>query len=80
MNRFQMNRRLLSDLYKQKELLASNSFAGKDRKFLARFPEYKRVWRWEQELRSAFIFVSELPDYDVKANSKLKSIIDELMY
>lgn len=69
---------LLSDLYKQKELLSGNSFAGKDKQFLARFPQFKRVWRWEQQLRSAFIFASELPDYDVKANTQLKSIIDEL--
>ena len=69
---------LLSDLYKQKELLSGNSFAEKDRKFLARFPQYKRVWRWEQQLRAAFIFASELPDYDVKANSQLKSIIEEI--
>ncbi len=69
---------LLSDLYKQKELLSGNSFAGKDRQFLARFPQFKRVWRWEQQLRSAYILTSELPDYDVKANTQLKSIIDEL--
>ena len=69
---------LLSDLYKQKALLSGNSFAENDRKFLARFPQYKRVWRWEQQLRSAFILSSELPDYDVKANSLLKSIIGEL--
>lgn len=69
---------LLSDLYKQKELLSGSSFVGKDRKFLAKFPQYKRVWRWEQQLRTAYIYSSELPDYDIKANIQLKRIIDEL--
>lgn len=69
---------LLQDLYKQKELLSGSSFVSKDRKFLARFPQFKRVWRWEQQLRAGYILASELPDYDVKANDELKNIISTI--
>ena len=69
---------LLQDLYKQKELLSGSSFVTKDRKFLARFPQFKRVWRWEQQLRAGYVFASELPDYDVKANAQLKDIISTI--
>lgn len=69
---------LLSDLYQQKELLTGSSFVSKDRAFLARFPQYMRVWRWEHQLRAGFIFASELPDYDIKANAELKGIIENV--
>lgn len=71
---------LLKDLYKQKELLSGSSFQRKDRNFLARFPQFKKVWRWEQQLRAGYIFASELPDYDIKANEELKRIIDNIKY
>ena len=69
---------ILADLYKQKELLRSGTFGLKDREFLARFPQYRRLWRWEQQLRIGYIYASELPDYDIKANAELKNILDEI--
>ena len=69
---------ILGDLYKQKELLRSGTFGTKDREFLARFPQYRRLWRWEQQLRIGYIFASELPDYDIKANAELKTILDAI--
>lgn len=69
---------ILGDLYKQKELLRSGTFGAKDREFLARFPQYRRLWRWEQQLRIGYIFASELPDYDIKANAELKNILDAI--
>lgn len=69
---------LLSDLYKQKEMLSGSSFVSKDREFLAKFPQFMRVWRWEQQLRLGYIYASELPDYDVKANGVLKGIIENI--
>ena len=69
---------LLSDLYKQKELLSGASFDGKDREFLKRFPQFKRFWRWEHQLRLGYIFASELPDYDVRANEEMKSILQQI--
>ena len=67
---------LLTDLYKQKELLSGNAFVGRDKAFLARFPQFRKVWRWQQQLRAGYIFASELPDYDVKANAEMKTILD----
>ena len=69
---------LLSDLYKQKELLSGSSFESKDKAFLKRFPQFMRFWRWKEQLRVGFIFASELPDYDVRANEEMKSILDNL--
>lgn len=69
---------ILTDLYKQKELLRSGTFGMKDREFLARFPQYRRLWRWEQQLRIGYIYASELPDYDIKANAELKNILDAI--
>lgn len=69
---------ILTDLYKQKELLSSGSFGMKDREFLAKFPQYRRLWRWEQQLRIGYIYASELPDYDIKANTELKNILDAI--
>ncbi len=69
---------LLSDLDKLKELLSGNKFGASDRKFLARFPQYKKVWKWQQQLRCGYILASELPDYDIKANAELKAIIENV--
>lgn len=69
---------LLQDLYRQKDLLSGSSFVSKDRTFLARFPQFRRVWRWEQQLRTGYILASELPDYNVKANEELKNIISTI--
>ena len=69
---------ILADLYKQKEILRSGTFGLKDREFLAKFPQYRRLWRWEQQLRIGYIFASELPDYDIKANAELKTILDSI--
>lgn len=69
---------LLSDLYKQKETLTSRSFGQQDRKFLSSFPQYKHVWRWEQQLRMGYVYASELPDFDIKANDSLRTIIQNL--
>ena len=67
---------LLADLYNQKEILSSTGFNQNDRKFLMRFPQYSRMWRWQQQLRVGYIFACNLPDFDVKANEDLKKIID----
>ena len=69
---------MLSDLYKQKETLTSRSFGQQDRKFLSSFPQYKHVWRWEQQLRMGYVYASELPDFDIKANDSLRTIIQNL--
>lgn len=69
---------LLSDLYKQKETLTSRSFGQQDRKFLSSFPQYKHVWRWEQQLRMGYVYASELPDFNMKANDSLRTIIQNL--
>ena len=67
---------LFSDLYKQKDVLEQSSFKAKDRAFLARFPQYSRIWKWEQQMRIGFILVSEIPNYNVKDNDVIKHIID----
>jgi hypothetical protein len=72
------NINLLSDLNKLKEMLSGKSFVAGDRKFLARFPQYKKVWRWQQQLRCGYILASELPDYDINANSELKAILENI--
>ncbi len=69
---------MLENLCKQKELLSGSSFGAGDRKFLARFPQYGRVWRWQQQLRMGFVFAQDLPDYDVVANGELRDILDEV--
>ena len=69
---------ILADLYKQKEILRKGSFGVKDKEFLGRFPQFRRLWRWEQQLRIGYIYASELPDYDIKANAELKNIIDSI--
>ena len=69
---------MLSDLYKQKELLRSGTFGGQDKAFLTRFPQYRRVWRWQQQLRIGYVMACDLPDYDIKANSDLKCILDAI--
>lgn len=70
--------RLLSDLYKQKETLTSRSFGQQDRRFLSSFPQYRHVWRWEQQLRIGYVYASKLPDFDIKANDNLRTIIQNL--
>ena len=67
---------LFSDLYKQKDVLEQSSFKAKDRAFLARFPQYSRIWKWEQQMRIGFILVSEIPNYNVKDNDVIKHIIE----
>jgi hypothetical protein len=67
---------LFSDLYKQKAVLEQSSFKAKDRAFLARFPRFARIWKWEQQMRIGFILVSEIPNYNVKDNDLLRHIIE----
>lgn len=69
---------LLSDLDKQKKILTGQGFGLGDRKFLARLPEYRRVWMWEEQLRIGYLYLCEIPDFDIEANNRLKSIIQEL--
>lgn len=69
---------MLADLNKQKELLRSGSFGLKDRAFLSKFPQYRRLWRWEQQIRIGYVMASDLPDYDIKANAELKTILDTI--
>ena len=66
---------LLADLDKKSELLAAEGFSKQGKQFLSRFPQYQSVWRWEQQLRFAFAFACELPDYDPVANASLGQII-----
>jgi len=69
---------LLADLYSQKEVLSASGFGQNDKKFLMRFPQYSRMWRWQQQLRVGYIFACNLPDFDVKANAELKRIIEKV--
>ena len=69
---------LLSDMYKQRETLTNRSFGQQDKRFLASFPQYRHVWRWEQQLRMGYIYTSKLPDFDIKANDSLRIIIQDL--
>lgn len=69
---------LLSDLFKSKELLSGGNFGTKDHDFMTKFPQFNRVWRWEQQMRIGFIYASELPDYDVQANAELKQILESI--
>ena len=69
---------LFADLGKQKAMLASDTFGVSDRNFLTRFPQYRRLWRWQNQLRAAYAVACDLPDYDVEANSRLKDIISEI--
>lgn len=69
---------LLADLYQQREVLSGKQFSSADRQFLARFPQYKRLWRWQQQLRAGFAFATDLPDYDVRANEQLGTILQSL--
>lgn len=69
---------ILADLYKQKDLLRSGTFGRQDRDFLMRFPQFRRLWRWEQQMRIGYVFASDLPDYDIQANAELKKILDTI--
>ena len=69
---------MLADLSKMREILSGGSFTMQDRAFLNEFPQFMRVQKWEQQLRVAFILSGDLPDYDVKANTQLRAIIQEI--
>jgi len=69
---------ILSDLSIQKGLLRDRNFKEKHKQFLTRFPQYQREWKWQQQLRIGYIFASDLPDYDIKANAELKIILDAI--
>lgn len=69
---------LLADLYTQQERLSQPGFNSQDRQFLLRFPQYSKMWKWQQQLRVGYIYSCSLPDYDVKANEALKKIIDAI--
>ncbi len=71
---------LLSELYIQREVLSGSSFSNKDRDFLSKFPQFRHVWKWEQQLKVGYIYACELPDYDIQANDKLKSILENLKH
>lgn len=69
---------MLSDLSQLKTVLSGQAFTLQDRNFINKFPQYLKVQRWEQQLRIAYILSSELPDYDIKANNQMKTILSEL--
>lgn len=69
---------LLSDLSQAHERLSAGGFGAADRQLLARFPQYGRLWRWQQQMRAGFAFATELPDYDVQANERLGQIISQI--
>ncbi len=69
---------MLADLSKMREILSGGSFTVHDRAFLNEFPQFMRVLKWEQQLRVAFILSGDLPDYDLKANTQLRAIIQEM--
>ncbi|MBO4906205.1 MAG: hypothetical protein J5486_04090 [Bacteroidaceae bacterium] len=67
---------LLTELSKLEEMLSNNDFKQQDRLFLEQFPQYNRVWRWQQYMRLGLLYACDLPDYDIRANAQLKEIID----
>ena len=67
---------LLTLLSEQKRVLASNSFNAKDRAMLAQNPQFGSVWRWQNNLRLAFLQASDVPDYDLQANDALGKILE----
>lgn len=66
---------LLTLLSKQKRVLAGNTFGTKDRTLLSAFPQFGSVWRWQRNLRLAFLYTSNVPDYDITANAELEKIL-----
>lgn len=69
---------LLAEIDKIEELLTSGTFSLNDKAFLARYPQYSRLWQWQQQMRLAYICMSSVPNYDVKANAEMKQIISTM--
>ncbi len=69
---------LLADLDKKNEILTKEGFSRDGRVFLARFPQYKSIWQWQQQLRVGYIYACQLPDYDPRANAELGNIISTI--
>lgn len=69
---------LLADLDKKNEILTKDGLSREGRDFLARYPQYKSIWQWQQQLRVGYIYACQLPDYDPKANAALGKIISTI--
>ena len=69
---------LVGDLDLQKQVLQHSAFKAEDREFLNRFPQYNRVWQWEERMKAGYAFACELPDFDPIANEELGSILNEI--
>ena len=69
---------LLADLDKKNEILTKDGFSRDGRAFLARFPQYKSIWQWQQQLRVGYLYACQLPDYDPRANAELGNIISTI--
>ena len=66
----------LEGLSRQKEILRSRTRSQEDNAFLNQYPQVQCLKRWEQQLRIGYVFGSELPNYDLKANVELGSILN----
>lgn len=67
---------LLEGLSRQKEILQSRTRTQEDNAFLNQYPQFQCLKRWEQQLRIGYVFGSELPSYDLKANNELGTILE----
>lgn len=66
---------LLMGLSRQKEILRSKNLSQEDNVFINQYPQFQCLKRWENQLRIGYVFASELPDYDPKANEELGKIM-----
>lgn len=69
---------LLGELDKQKSMLEQDSFVATGKDFLNKFPQYNRVWKWEEQMKIGFAFACEIPEYDPIANEELGRILNEV--
>lgn len=66
----------LEGLSRQKEILRSRTRSQEDNAFLNQYPQFQCLKRWEQQLRIGYVFGSDLPSYDIKANNELGNILN----